>query len=121
MDSEARSLKVERDQLRFEIIQLKEKAKNFSHLDFEKNSLDDKMQSVSRLLDCKVLPLCDKYKLSTLNLVLYLTLTKVQKLNFKDICFLLLSAVDSILILENLTVKMIKKCLLTEIHLNLVR
>ncbi|XP_076104970.1 uncharacterized protein LOC143073368 isoform X3 [Mytilus galloprovincialis] len=53
MDSEARSLKVERDQLRFEIIQLKEKAKNFSHLDFEKNSLDDKMQSVSRLLDCK--------------------------------------------------------------------
>lgn len=40
--------------MRFNISQLKEKTKNVNRLDFEKTSLDERMQSVSRLLEDKV-------------------------------------------------------------------
>jgi len=48
------TLKVERDEMRFNISELKEKTKNVNRLDFEKTSLDERMQSVSRLLEDKV-------------------------------------------------------------------
>ena len=47
-------MKVERDEMRFNISELKEKTKNVNRLDFEKTSLDERMQSVSRLLEDKV-------------------------------------------------------------------
>lgn len=40
--------------MRFNISELKEKTKNVNRLDFEKTSLDERMQSVSRLLEDKV-------------------------------------------------------------------
>lgn len=48
------TLKVERDEMRFNISELKENTKNVNRLDFEKTSLDERMQSVSRLLEDKV-------------------------------------------------------------------